>query len=405
MNCKRISIFIVLFLASFFIAQNAHAFIIDTVIVNLDKPTLAKGYTVKSADKQLWLPIFAGQSVKNLTVRISRVSDETPLPDNTRAITGRYIYDVEGENPGDFNKPVLLSFAFLCDDDAYDKAIYQYDIFSREWKRLNSNVNYTSKIIQAHADLSSAEVVVLENVSDELTAQSAIVIDKDTGALIFEKNADDIRSVASLTKLMSALVFLEHNPGWEKVVTLQKADFVGGASLYAKAGDKVKIKDLFNAALVGSQNNSLLALVRSTGLSKEQFVLLMNKKAKDLDLEKTFFIEPTGLDEKNVSTAKEIAVIAQNAFSKPEILKATTTQSYKVPLVNRKATFTVQNTNKKILSRDLCVTGSKTGWTDEAGYNLVTQAKNDYHELIALVMGAKITRNYEEVYQLLKKYL
>ncbi|MFH0780221.1 MAG: serine hydrolase [Parcubacteria group bacterium] len=404
MRVNRLPLYIILLLASFFIFQNARASIVDTVIVNLDKPTLAKGYTVKSADKQLWLPIFAGQSAKNLTVRISRVSDETPLPDNTRAITGRYIYSVEADNPDDFNKPVLLSFAFQCDDQ-YDKAIYLYDVLKQEWKRLDSIVDYKNKLIKAHADSTGAEAAVLENMSDELTAESAIVIDKNTGEAFFEKNSDEVRSAASLTKLMSALVFLEHNPGWEKVVTMQKADFVGGASLYAKVGDKVKVKDLFNAALVGSQNNSMMALARSTGLGKDQFVSLMNMKAKDFDLEKTFFVEPTGLDEKNVSTAKELAVIAQNAFSKPEILKATTTQSYKVPLVNRKVLFTVQNTNKKILTRDLCVTGSKTGWTDEAGYNLVTQAKNDSHELIALVLGAKITRNYEEVYQLLKKYL
>jgi D-alanyl-D-alanine carboxypeptidase len=73
-------------------------------------------------------------------------------------------------------------------------------------------------------------------------------------------------------------------------------------------------------------------------------------------------------------------------------------------LSNRKASYKIQNTSEKVLARDLCITGTKTGWTDEAGYNLVTQAKDGGKELIAIVMGSKISRNYEEVYQLLKKY-
>lgn len=241
--------------------------------------------------------------------------------------------------------------------------------------------------------------------ANNMTAQSAIVIDKNSGEIIFAKNADEPRPIASLTKLVSVLVFLDHNPGWNKLITMQKTDFVGGACLWAKVGDKITVKDVFYAALVGSKNNLIEALVRSTGLTQGKFVALMNEKVKSWGLENTSFIEPTGLNEKNVASARDMVIIAQKAFGNMDILKATTTKAYTVKIANRKASYVVDNTNKKILNRDLCITGTKTGWTDEAGYNLVTQAKTNGHEIIALVMGAKIRMNYEEVYQLLKKYL
>ncbi|MFH0987750.1 MAG: serine hydrolase [Parcubacteria group bacterium] len=251
----------------------------------------------------------------------------------------------------------------------------------------------------------SVNAASVDTTANSLTARSAIVIDKQTGETVFAQNENEARSLASLTKLMSVLVFLDNNPGWSKVVTLRKTDFVGGACLYARVGDKIKVKDAFYGALVGSKNNLIEALVRSTGLSQADFVALMNERALEWGLENTKFVEPTGLDERNVSTAREMAVIAQKAFGNMDVLKATTTKSYRLTLVNRKASFVVDNTNNKILNRDLCVTGTKTGWTSEAGYNLVTQAKTGEHELIALVMGAKITRNYEEVYALLKEHL
>jgi D-alanyl-D-alanine carboxypeptidase len=101
-----------------------------------------------------------------------------------------------------------------------------------------------------------------------------------------------------------------------------------------------------------------------------------------------------------------LAKIARAAFGQMDVLKATTTKIYKVKPVNRRAAVSVKNTSLTILKKDLYVTGSKTGWTDEAGYNLVTQAKAGGRELIAVALGGKnMAKDYEEVYQLLKKYL
>jgi D-alanyl-D-alanine carboxypeptidase len=271
------------------------------------------------------------------------------------------------------------------------------------WLILVSIIAFCFALYQA------ADARTIENPADfnkNLTVKSALVLEKRTGNVVFEKSAGEVRPIASLTKLMTALVFLEYNPGWDKIVTLEKTDFVGGATLWLKKGDKVRVKDLFYAMLAGSKNNAAEALVRSTGLKREKFIELMNEKAQNWSLSNTIFYDTTGLDEKNVSTAEELAKIARAAFGQMDVLKATTTKIYKVKPVNRRAAVSVKNTSLTILKKDLYVTGSKTGWTDEAGYNLVTQAKAGGRELIAVALGGKnMAKDYEEVYQLLKKYL
>jgi D-alanyl-D-alanine endopeptidase (penicillin-binding protein 7) len=146
--------------------------------------------------------------------------------------------------------------------------------------------------------------------------------------------------------------------------------------------------------------------MRSTGLTEEAFIAEMNSTVKAWGLSHTFFVEPTGLDERNVSTAREMALIAQKVFKNADVMRATTSGWVQVAYTRgtEQKTEWIKNTNK-LLDRDVYVTGGKTGYTTEAGYNLVTRAKNKKHELTVLVLGSKIKMNYEEVYALLKKYL
>lgn len=428
MDIKRWIILLSIFTFCFALHQAAEAKEIDSTEVNFNQATLAHGFTVKSADKQLWIPIFPGQFHGDLSLRISGEADPAALPDDWQAISGYYRYEVETGREGFLAKPILLSFSYQSDNDE-DKAIYFYDSFQEKWRALPSSVDKEKKLIRTKTIFPGVVVVVLERrpmnqplarfdsriearraaassmEEENLTAASAIVIEKESGDIIFRKNIDETRPVASLTKLVSCLVFLDHNPGWNQIITMEKSDFVGGATLWVKEGDQISVKDLFYATLVGSKNNTTRALARATGLSIDDFVSLMNEKVKSFDLAKTHFVEPTGLSENNISTAYEMAVIAKKAFNNLDILKATTTPSYKVTPKNKAVTYSVKNTSEKVLNSGLYITGSKTGWTDEAGYNLVTQAKNKAKELIVLVMGAKIRMNYEEVYQLLKKYL
>ncbi|MFA6537156.1 MAG: serine hydrolase [Patescibacteria group bacterium] len=369
---------------------------------NLDETTLQRGYTLKSADGFLQIPIWPKflNEEKKLSGQII-VSDLqiNTWPSKLRPITPVYQFSFNESLP----KAITFYFSFVSESDNY-KEVYFFNENSGEWQELSAQIDCGKNKVKVNVKENRGFIAVFER-TDELTAESAIVVDKNTGEVIFAKNVKEVRPMASLTKLMTAIVFLENNPGWNKKVVFKKEDFVGGATLYANVGDVVTVKDLFYAVLVGSKNNAVEALIRATGISRENFISKMNDKAKLLGLRNTYFIDPTGLSEKNVSTAEETAVLAKLAFDKLDVLKASTTKLYKVNPSNRKISLAVFNTSAKVLNRELCITGSKTGYTTEAGYNLVTQAKTDKHELIALVMGAEMSMNYEEVYRLLKKYL
>lgn len=381
-------------------ADDVHAQVADSVIVILDQKTLVKGFSVKTQDGQFIVPIAPKQFKDKLTVKLSRVSNTVDLPVGQQTISPFYEYDLRLKQ---LAKPITVVFPMSDENIGLAKTIYYLDEAKSEWLPLDTKIDYASSRVSAKIFLPKAKVVVTRRDSEELTAQSAIVIDKTSGKIIFEKNGDEPRPIASMTKLMTALVFMDYAPAWDKKIALIKGDFVGGSTLWVKEGDKVSVKDLFYATLVGSNNNAAMALARSTGLSKESFVQKMNQKAASLGLNNTRFVEATGLDERNISTAREMAVISEEAFKNPQIHEANVTQWYKVK--TEKNAYWVKNTSLKLLERDLQIVGSKTGWTDEAGYNLVTQAKNKAHDVIALVMGAKIRMNYEEVYNLLKKYL
>ena len=224
-----------------------------------------------------------------------------------------------------------------------------------------------------------------------LNADKGAVLSVSDRSLLFKKNSDKAQPIASITKLMTALVFLDHNPGWDEVYTIQPSDNILGGHLNLFLGEQVKIKDIFYTSLIASDNGATIALVHATGLSEEQFVAEMNEKARRLSLFKTKFADPIGLSDENVSTASEVAWLADEAFSKKEISETTTKSSYEFTSVDGK--------DKKIESTDYLlfdstpgpwqVLGGKTGFTDKAGYCFVGRFKdNQNRELISVVLGS-----------------
>ena len=155
-----------------------------------------------------------------------------------------------------------------------------------------------------------------------------------------------------------------------------------------KPGSRLTTRDLFFATLVASANNAAKALARSTGLSPAAFVQKMNAKAKELDMNNTTFVEPTGLDERNQTTAEDYLKLSQKLLSDMLFLQATTSKKYTVTDLSRKRKITIANTNQ-ILKSPYIITGSKTGFTYEAGRCLMIRAKNrSGQEVIAIIMGA-----------------
>lgn len=234
------------------------------------------------------------------------------------------------------------------------------------------------------------------NLGIETTAKSAIVVDAKNGYVLFQKEVERKQPIASLTKLMTALVFLDHNPGWGKEIIISKEDEnkeVG--HVYVYRGESVKVKDLFYLSLIGSDNRAAKALARSTGLSSEEFVKEMNKKAYFLGLKNTSFAGPTGLNTNNISTAFEISKLAYHAFNVEEIREAVASKNYTLKVGGK--VRNVKNTNK-LLDSFLDIKAGKTGYIDEAGYCLAVESVGKNGEkLIAVVLGSStINKRFQE---------
>lgn len=225
----------------------------------------------------------------------------------------------------------------------------------------------------------------------EISAPRAAVLAADNRFFLFERRANEVQPIASITKLMTALVFLENNPGWEEVYKITADDKIDGGRLNLFLGDRVRLRDLFYTSLVASDNGATMALVHASGLSEEEFVKKMNFLAHHLGLEHTSFKDPIGLSADNVSTAREVALLAQAAFKQAEIREATTKSEYHFT--------TLDGRDKDIESTDYLlfdpapgafeVLGGKTGYTDKAGYCFVGRLRNENgRELISVVLNS-----------------
>ena len=232
----------------------------------------------------------------------------------------------------------------------------------------------------------------------KVTAESCIVVEPNSGAVLYEKNADAPRSIASITKLMTVLVFLQHNPGWDKQVTMQADDYQGGSVPVLLIGDTVTVRDLFYATLVASSNEGAAALARSTGLSKDDFVTQMNQYAQILDMAQSRFVEPTGLSSNNQASAADIVRLISVAFSHFEVRKAGATKSYSAAVFNKEAARKFVSTDK-ILKEDFGtdsnsykIEAGKTGFTDAAGYCFASSVRDSQNrQLLIAVLGSSST--------------
>jgi len=224
-----------------------------------------------------------------------------------------------------------------------------------------------------------------------ITAKSAAVIDRGSGVLLFAYRPDEIMPIASLTKLMTALVFLDHNPGWDSVYEIKREDRREGGKTLLFLGAKVTAKDVFYLSLVASDNTATISLVRSAGLSEEEFIKEMNKKALSLGLIKTKFSDPIGLNNNNVSTAGEVAKLAKAAFSSEDIRRATLTKEYEFKTLagKRKRVETTDYLLKYFPENGLKIMGGKTGYTDLAGYCFAGEFSHENSkEIITVVLGS-----------------
>lgn len=244
----------------------------------------------------------------------------------------------------------------------------------------------------------------------EISAPMAVLIDEPTGEILYAKNEKEKTPIASITKLMTASVFMDLNPplpplvkggkleesakgenieSWNKIITYDKEDDLDGAKLYVNDGETMTIKDIFYSMLVGSANNAAKTLAKNSGVNYEEFIRMMNEKSEKWNLKDTIFYDPSGLNKENKSTAFDLAIMAKNIFKNLEMLKATTLEKYSFRTLNTNIAHTISSTNKLLSDKELYITGAKTGFLNEAGHCLVLKAKNknDGREVIAVVLG------------------
>ena len=234
-----------------------------------------------------------------------------------------------------------------------------------------------------------------EEIESSIQAQAYLVMDRSTGKILTVKNENKVWSIASLTKLMTTSVVLDHEVPMNKTVSILNTDNVGGARLYVNDGDEFTVEDLFYATLVGSANNAANALARTTGLSRAEFVQEMNERAKGLNLVRTQYVDPTGIELGNVSTAREMARVAQMAFAQQDLQTFTTTATKYIDDLSQGTTKKMINTNWMLWKPeydDLYVTGGKTGYLIESGWNLVVSLRpmnaDADKELLIVLFGA-----------------
>ena len=222
--------------------------------------------------------------------------------------------------------------------------------------------------------------------ADGCYSRSAIVMDPATGEVLYVKNAEAAAPIASLSKLMTVMVFLEQHPDLDRVVTVTSQDRMGAGHGQLRIGEHVALGDLLHMSLMCSDNCATRVLTRESGLSNQDFLARMNRKALELGMSHTRFVECTGLDERNVSTASDVARMLRAAATVPLIREITTTREYEFSSAHR--IHEIRNTDRLLYSERYQIMGGKTGFIQEAGYCFATWIRTEGRDLIAVVLGA-----------------
>ncbi len=220
-----------------------------------------------------------------------------------------------------------------------------------------------------------------------LNLKSAVLVDYDNGHVLYAKNADRVRPIASISKLVTAMVVLDKGLDLHAVTeTITKADAKRSSRSRLRVGTKMTLFDLLHSALMDSDNRAARALARAASGSIEAFAKDMNRKVRSLGLKNTNFVEPSGLDQRNVSTATEVAKLLHHAREYKMISDITSKKQHRIRFLNRKNyTLSLGNTNRLIWSPYWVLAG-KTGYIQASDYCLTSLVRNQAGERLTLVV-------------------
>jgi len=218
------------------------------------------------------------------------------------------------------------------------------------------------------------------------TAKSTMVMDMDSGRVLYEKNADEQRLIASITKIMTAVLAIENAPLDTEITVGEEVLSMYGSNIYIELGEKLSLRDLLYGLMLRSGNDAAIVIANNIASSEEEFVSMMNKKAKEIGMKNTIYRNPHGLDEetKNYSTARDMAILSSYAMTLKDYREISSTKKWTTK--SDKKSYLWNNRNKLLYSYSYA-TGGKTGYTPSAGRTLVTTASKDNLDLTVVTLS------------------
>lgn len=223
----------------------------------------------------------------------------------------------------------------------------------------------------------------------KLFCEAAFLQDNSTMEKLYGKEEYNVRPIASITKLITALTFLDFGVDWDKTIEMDTTDSNNSSRSPLRAGDVYKVRDLFHSSLMASDNRATRALARSTGVPMDSFVARMNHKVDSLGLYSIKVEEVTGLSENNVASAYDLARLVNIATANPTIQAALLTKQYTFISEKRKRLITVGNTDRLLFS-EWNIQGGKTGYIGESGYCFAVRLSDEKgRDLTGVVLGAR----------------
>lgn len=251
---------------------------------------------------------------------------------------------------------------------------------------------YRAKVVAVplrHRKSDSSPILVRHESGDPaLSSASALVIDQSSGTVLYEKNADAQVPIASITKLMTAMVVLDAIPDLNETLTIgyDEVELTKGNRSRLGVGTQLSREEMLRLALMASENRAAAVLSRYYPGGRERFIAAMNRKAAALGLRDTHFEDPTGLTAENVSSARDLTKLVAAAHRYPLIREFSTTPDYQVNVGGRIQAF--HNTNRLVKNEDWEIGLSKTGFINEAGKCLVMQAWFNNKPLIIILLDS-----------------
>lgn len=270
------------------------------------------------------------------------------------------------------------------DDDGDEVPV---DVRALPAARSGNLTSIVERVSQPVRQLGSNLVNKLQGQPD-VHANAALVLDAETGEVLYSKNTDRALPIASITKVMTAVVTADARLNMAEMITFQPEDFIGPkqASSTLRVGDQMNRAEVLLVALMKSENPAAAALARTYPGGKEAFMAAMNQKARSLGMTSTFYGDPTGLDSRNVSSAHDLGVLVRTAYQYGLIRQFSTTPHYDFNLGYR--VLKSNNTNSLVRDGTWNIGLSKTGYIKEAGRCVVMQANVNQRPAVIVLLGA-----------------